>query len=571
MRCMKAILVKTAATALALVSAAEARAAGVADDVRCISLAADKADGIDHAVFRPLANATPAGPFQPPNPPNLMIPAHCEIHGMLDARTGIDGQHYAIHYHLRLPTTWNGRFFFQGGGGTNGVVGDAYGPVGGGRVPAIAMGYAVVSQDSGHDNQRNNDPERAGVAVFGGDPVARANYGGTSLKRVADTAKKVVVRFYSRPIEKSYFFGCSKGGEEGMVFAQRYPSEFDGIVAAAPGFALPRAAVAQVWDVQVFGALTRTRGDAHGEFRKLASVFSDAQLALVRDAVLAACDGDDGAKDGIVGRFDRCTLGRVKPELDRRLCASGQSQPCLSPAQEAALIHSMDGPRDAAGKPIYSDWAWDGGVGSFGWRMWKLGSDMMPALNVSTGGASISMIFTVPPTPIRDDPNSYFGREMELDISREASKIYATNAQFPRSAWTDVSAHSANLSAFRTHGGKLIVPHGASDPVFSINDTLAWYRRARAKEGPLLDSFLRVFAVPGMNHCGMGPATDNYDAFAALVAWVEKGQAPDRIIATAGPASPWPGRTRPLCPYPKVAVYTGHGSIEDAANFTCRT
>jgi feruloyl esterase len=144
---------------------------------------------------------------------------------------------------MRLPQAWNGRFLFQGGGGTNGEVGDASGPAGIGVLPAIARGFAVISQDSGHDNRRNIDPSFGGTAVFGTDAEARANYGHASLPLASHAGKALIESFYGQKPRHSYFYGCSKGGQEGMAFAQRHLDEFDGIVAAAPGFALPRAAL----------------------------------------------------------------------------------------------------------------------------------------------------------------------------------------------------------------------------------------------------------------------------------------------------------------------------------------
>jgi feruloyl esterase len=131
-------------------------------------------------------------------------------------------------------------------------------------------------------------------------------------------------------------------------------------------------------------------------------------------------------------------------------------------------------------------------------------------------------------------------------------------------------ASGTDLSAFDKRGGKLVVVHGASDPIFSLHDVIAWWKGVDAAENGRAARFTRLFNVPGMEHCSGGPATDQFDAFGALVAWVEKGTAPDRIVATARAATPWPGRTRPLCPYPSYARYTGTGSIEDAANFTCQ-
>lgn len=536
---------------------------------RCAALMGFTSAGIDRADFRAAAPAPPMGPTAPPLPPGQMLPAHCEIHGTLGSRIGADGQQYAIRYHLRLPVEWNGGFFFEGGGGTDGVVGAALGMIGTDQVPALARGYAVVSEDSGHDNAIDDDPARGGIAAFGGDPVARADYGGGSLKPVADAAKAAIERFYGRRAGHSYFVGCSKGGQEGMAFAQRYPDEFDGIVAAAPGFALPRAALAQTADVQTFSALAAATPGAPLSSAALTGAFAPAQLALVRSAVLDACDALDGLRDGIVADFPRCTTQRVLPALRRAECLPNGSGACLSPHQVDALIRSLAGPHAGDGTPLYATWPWDGGIGSEGWRLWKLGNEHMPALNILTGAPALAMIFTVPPTPIADDPQAMLAWQRRFDIGRDWRRIYATSPTFPRSAWTDISARSPDLSAFRAHGGKLIVPQGGSDPVFSINDTLAWYGAVQARTGGQAADFVRVFPVPGMNHCSGGPATDRFDAFAALVDWVENHHAPNRIAARAGPASPWPGRTRPLCAYPALARYTGHGSIEDARNFVC--
>jgi hypothetical protein len=477
---------------------------------------------------------------------------------------------------LRLPSDWNGRFFFQGGGGSNGFLGDALGMMAPPAAPALVQGFAVVSQDSGHDNAVNVDPARGGVLAFGFDPQARADYGHTSLKVVADAAKAVIAAYYAKPPQYSYFVGCSKGGQEGMAFAQLYPEEFDGIVASAPGFSLPRAALAEAWDVQsVAEAEPRTAGAEQPLSEKLArfaAVFSDADLAVARDAVLEACDAADGVRDGIVSDFDQCTTAKVQPRLQAKTCRANQTQGCLSAAQVHALLKVFAGPKTADGKALYSAWQWDAGIASAGWRIWKMGSadGKIPALNIVLGGPSLASVFTTPPTAISGNPADAFGFQLGFDLSREGARVDAINAEFQRSAWQDIAARSSDLAQFRAHGGKLIVPHGVSDPVFSIRDTLSWYGEVQHRTGGQAASFVRVFPVPGMNHCGGGPATDNYDAFAALRDWVEKHQAPDRIVASAGEASPWPHRSRPLCPYPKVARYRGQGDIESEGSFECR-
>ena len=177
--------------------------------------------------------------------------------------------------------------------------------------------------------------------------------------------------------------------------------------------------------------------------------------------------------------------------------------------------------------------------------------------------------FTTPPTALGADLSAAFKYALGFDFDRDAPKIYATDHTFTRSAWDDVGARSADLAGFEARGGKMIVPHGVSDPVFSIDDTTAWFREVDARHEGKAAAFVRVFGVPGMAHCAGGAATDQFNAFDALVAWVEQGTVPDRILARAGPRSPWPDRTRPLCPYPRVARYDGKGDVESAESFRC--
>ena len=503
-------------------------------------------------------------------PHKVEVPDHCEIQGIAQERGAANGQHYAIRFHLRLPAAWNGRFLFQGGGGSNGNLGDALGLYSSAAPPALLQGFAVVSQDSGHDNTLNNDPARGGTLVFGFDAQARANYGHASLPIVADAAKALIGKFYPARLRYSYFLGCSKGGNEGMALAQRYPQEFDGIVAAAPGMSLPRAAVAEAWDTQALAASVRTTGSPI-TLEQLASSFTDSDLRLVREAILDACDADDGLKDGIIGAFTRCTSAKVLPRLTALRCTDRKTDQCVSGGQITALTRIIRGAHDSAGHALYSDWPWDTGIAEPGWRSWKLGSPdgRPPSLNVVLGGPSLATVFTTPPTPLSADPQQALGFLLHFDFDRDAPKIYATQADFPHSAWDDISARSTNLDAFRARHGRMIVPQGVSDPVFSINDTLAWWREVDERVGGRAAQFVRVFPVPGMNHCGGGAATDTYDVLPILMQWVEQGKAPESILAHANPASPWPKRTRPLCAYPSIARYKGSGDTESAASFSC--
>ncbi len=493
------------------------------------------------------------------------LPAHCELFGIMHERKGRFDQAYAIRFHMRLPDAWNARMVFQGGGGSDGDIGDALGHVSSSGPVALKLGYAVVSQDAGHDNSVNNDPAHNGTLAFGFDPEARADYGHTSLKASADAAKAVIRTVYGRRPRFSYFVGCSKGGQEGMTFAQYYPDAFDGIIATAPGFSLPRAAVAEAWDVQAFASLA---GDKAG-IADLAKTFSPGDLELVRSAILEACDSDDGLKDGMVGDFLHCGDDKVVPRLQARVCDGAKIGTCLTAAQVAVLRRVVGGARTSDGRAIYSGWFWPSAINTADWRMWKIGSadGQVPPLNVVLGGPALASVFMTPPTVLGDGP-SILSFQRRFDFDRDAGRIYAIATPFTRSAWADIASRSTDLAAFRARGGRLIVPQGESDPVFSLKDTLGWFDEVNARNGGRARDFVRVFPVPGMCHCGGGEATDRYDMFAALVAWVEKHQAPDAIVAEAGPATPWPGRTRPLCAYPEIARYTA-GDPERASSFRC--
>ncbi|HEY4214784.1 MAG TPA: tannase/feruloyl esterase family alpha/beta hydrolase [Steroidobacteraceae bacterium] len=565
----KRVVATVLAAALMIGSGPGAQAAGEAE---CKALATPSVQWPDSSTRIEAANWRAAG-FEIKSPMGATsLPAHCEVTAVMHERVGVDGQHYAIRFRVRLPEAWNRRFFFQGGGGTNGDIGDATGNIAAGTPTALARGYAVVSQDSGHDNARNSVPERGGAVAFGFDPQARADYGGTSLKPVADASKALIAAVYGSKAERSYFVGCSKGGQEGMAFAQRYPGEFDGIVAGSPGFSLPRAALAEAWDTQAFASLmSSAKARSEKDATQLPATFSKGQFGKVRDAVLAACDADDGVKDGITSNWGACTWPRVKARMLEQVCTT--SPDCLSRAQVDVIERVYSGAKDSKGHTLYASWPLDGGIGSDGWRAWKIGPEggRFPGINVAMGAPALAEIFTTPPTAVRAAGSDAFDYVSKFDFDRDAAKLYATDSTFKRSAWTDISARSASdMTAFRNGGSHMIVTHGVSDPVFSINDTVRWYREVDRLNGGKAASFVRVFPVPGMAHCAGGPATDQFSAFDALVEWVEKGIAPERIVAKAAPASPWPGRSRPLCPYPKVARYRGSGNIEDADSFSCQ-
>ena len=539
--------------------------------------------------------ATPAAPpaaatdGRPPMPVAAM-PAHCEILGKLQERAGAHGQTYAIRFHMRLPQAWNGRFVFQGGGGTNGVVGDAqgalFGQPGG---TALNRGYAVISSDSGHDNATNNDPQRQGIATFGHDAVARHNYGGGFIGPVVRTGKALIRAFYGRAAAFTYFVGGSKGGQEAMMAVQRYPREFDAALIGYPGFHLAHASIAQLWDAQAFAAVARGLGAIGTDGLPLINrAMSDDDIVLAQQAILAACDTLDGTRDGMIEAFGSCTTARVLPAFGSITCAgdrpADKTPQCLLPMQVAALRKVFAGAQTRDGRAVYSDWAWDAGIGARtatsgggggvtqGWRMWKMGDHAAQANNgalIRLGAPSNSSVFRSPPLDVAADVTSLSRYALSADIDEAFAAAQVKWGALGESVVDFMHADATDLSAFTRRGGKIILFHGVSDPVFSILDTLRWLkavdRRAQGQSG----RFVRFYPVPGMNHGGGGPATTRFDIFSQLVAWREGGVAPGAITATAGPDTPWPGRSRLLCPYPQQPRRTGPDS-ESAASFRCK-
>jgi feruloyl esterase len=484
----------------------------------------------------------------------LALPAHCLVQGRMDPRIGVDGKPYHTGFEMRLPKTWNGRFAFQGGGGNDGVVRAAIGAPAGNeassaalQTSALSKGYAVVTTDAGH---------QVTDASFGLDPQARIDHAYASYEKVTVAAKALIGQAYGRGPDRSYFVGCSGGGRQAMLFPQRFPDHFDGIAANAPAIKVAKeASVASTWNVLAYAAIAPRGADGRPV---LSRAFSSQDLTLVSDAVVRRCDALDGAADGIVGvnpaacDFDPAVLQ----------CTGAKNDSCLSAGQVAALKKDFGGPKDSAGRALYASWPWDSGIKGADWRNWRLGTSTTATPNsrnytlIATD--AMPKEFFTPPAPAFDIST--------FDFDADPARMDAYAAIYHTT--------STDVGAFRDRGGKMLIVHGTSDPIFSANDSIDYYQRLEAAQGggAATRDFARLYLVPGMNHCSAsgGPATDVYDALTPLADWVEKGIAPDRIVARAGAASPWPGRTRPLCPYPQVATYNGRGSLEEASSFTCR-
>jgi Tannase and feruloyl esterase len=251
-------------------------------------------------------------------------------------------------------------------------------------------------------------------------------------------------------------------------------------------------------------------------------------------------------------------------------CKSGQNSTCLAPEKAAALARSYAGRRNAKGELLYSNWPFDPGLAAPGWTAWRLGTPKASppnARNMTLIPGGLAYAFMVPPEKAPD----LVAFALNFDFDRDAPRVLKGADGF-ESGMEFEAATKVDLDAFKARGGKILFTHGVADPIFSAIDTAAYYGQLMGRYETATPSFARLFLVPGMNHCAGGPATDAFDALAALDVWVETGKAPDKLIATARntPDVPWPGRKRPLCPYPQVATYAGSGDIEKAESFVCR-
>ncbi len=492
-----------------------------------------------------IASAT-FSPGGPSGKDGAMLPPHCQVRGAIDKRVGFGGKPFAIGFELRLPVKWDGRFLFQGGGGMDGRVRPALGPASGANTnPALARGFAVVSTDAGHTGA---SPLPEADASFARDQQARIDNAYRSIDRVTEVSKQIIRQYYGEPWRYAYFDGCSNGGRQGLMAVQRLPLYFDGIVSGAPAFRVTHAAIGSAWETLAFLKIA-PKDDAGRPI--LSRAFSDADLKLVADGVLKACDALDGLADGLVMNTGACHF-----QPTTLACAGAKQANCLSREQVSALERVMAGPKNSRDEAIYSDWPWDPGIAAPGWRQLKLGTSPTAQPN------SIDVLLMLPglkgyfmyPYAASFDP-------LKFDFDKDTPRVDDTAAlQDPTS--TDVST-------FVEHGGKLLLYHGMADPFFSALDTQRYYERlAKDNGGPdKTMNFARYFAVPGMNHCGGGPALDNFDALAAMTQWVEQGKAPSSMLATG---TQFPGVSRPLCAYPKHAEYTGAGPRDGAASFSCK-
>jgi len=481
-------------------------------------------EGLEITKAEPVPAGMTVPPMYPGRPGIGPLPGHCRVDGILHRRKGADGEEFGIGFALALPEkdAWNGDFLMQGGGGGNGMIFYPAGASYSGEKPALARGFAVASTDTGHK-------AKTGVFDFSfmRDQQAYLDFAYQANAEVAAVVKQIIAQYYAKPAAYSYFVGCSTGGREGMILSQRFPTAFNGIVSGDPAMrtGLSNLAIGQWIPVAYNQAAPK---DASGK-PLIDKFLSDEERKLFMDALMKRCDARDGVADGMIFDplgcdFDPATLA----------CKPGQSEGCLAPEKVAAIKKAFAGPKNAYGTQVYPGFLYDSGIAA---------TTGFPGLLALHAGG----LFGPYPTAT------------EIDVDQEALR-----ASDPL-----VEPASTNLTTFSANGGKLIFFHGDSDPWFSPLDTLEYYQSLAATNGGAekVATWSRMFLVPGMSHCGGGPSLDEFDMLGAVVDWVEKRTAPDAVIAKG---KAFPGRSRPLCAYPKHAQYKGSGDSEDAGNFSCQ-
>jgi feruloyl esterase len=459
--------------------------------------------------------ATPAGVLAPGAPsfrPYSALPAFCRVAATLTPSSDSD-----IKIELWMPASpgWNGKFEAVGNGGWAGQISLQALAV------ALGRGYAIAATDTGHT-------ERDGSFAFN-HPEKLIDFSYRAVHEMTVQAKALVSAYYGQAPKTSYWDGCSTGGRQGLKEAQRYPADYDGIIAGAPANYMTHMLAQSLWV-------------AHATLRDPASHIPQEKYAAIHQAALDACDGLDGVTDGVIDDPTRC---HFDPKTIQ--CVAEDTSTCLTAAQvEAArkIYAPAKNPRTGAeifpGLEPGSELGWAGLAG--GPAPMSIGTDYFK--------------YIVFKNPAWDFKTFDFDQDVALADTLDHG---------------DDNAIDPNLAAFFSRGGKLLMYHGWSDMLIAPRNSVNYYTSVAGASGGaarVTDS-MRLFMVPGMGHCAGGEGAVNFDKITVLEQWVEQKKAPDQILAahlTGGAVD----RTRPLCPYPLVAVYSGTGSTNDAANFACK-
>jgi hypothetical protein len=493
-----------------------------------------------------LAQLVAAGTFTPMTPVTQWmgndtalykaLPAFCRV--SVEARPSTDSD---IKIEVWLPVSdWNGRFQGRGNGGFAGEI-DYHA-----LALAVHEGYATAGTDTGHAASGTD----ARWAL--GHPEKITDFGYRAIHEMTQTAKAVTREFYGNHLQHSYFAGCSNGGRQALMEAQRFPADYDGLIAGAPANFWTHLLTSAVWDAQ---ATTSEE----------ASYIPSRKLPAIARAVNEACDAQDGVTDGIVNDPRKCHFDPAA-----MLCKTENSDQCLTAPQVTALKKLYEGAHDSQGSKIFPGLLPGAEDGPGGWSLWITGQAPGKSLLFALGnGFYGDMVY--------DQADwSYRGADL-------GEAVKAADAKMTK----NMNATEANLGAFQARGGKLIMYHGWDDPAISALNSIDYYHSVVSAMGPNnADAFVRLYMAPGMQHCGGGPGPDSFgqegpspmekdarhSAQLAIEQWVEKGVEPSAIIAAKYEGRGATGdvkMTRPLCPYPQTAKYKGSGDSNDAGSFVC--
>ncbi len=495
---------------------------------------------IEKAIVRTAALVS-SGSFTPPGSRIALeaLPQFCRVLAHVSASADS-----LINFEVWVPDRWNGKIVVTGNGGYSNV------PNYRDMASAMSQGYATVGGDTGHQTSTPDD------LLWGvGRRERILDWGTRSIHAITGPSRRIAEIAGGASIRRAYFFGCSTGGHQGYAEIQRYPQDFDGVIAGAPGSNRVRLNAGFLWQFLA----NHRRGE------NAAPIIPASKLPLITKAIVDACDGDDGVVDGVV---DDPTACRFDPA--GLLCKSGDESMCLTAEQSEALKKMYGGARNPrTGEQIYPGWpkssealtTLPGGTPQTGWQLYWGTTEPTRAAFWSRWA-------------FEDPVWNWWSFDFDRDLQRADERI-----------GTLVDQVNPDIRAFKERRGKAIVYQGWQDPVVNPIDTIAYYDKVLARQGAQaeMDKFFRLFMVPGMGHCSGGTGTTNFgnqnapapvvdaqhDILMALDAWVERDTPPDRILASRivnGAVV----RTRPLCPYPRKARYTGKGSTDDAANFVCQ-
>ncbi|HEY2559320.1 MAG TPA: tannase/feruloyl esterase family alpha/beta hydrolase [Caldimonas sp.] len=487
------------------------------------------------------------------------VPSYCKVSAKIEP---------SLNYEMRIPDGWNGKLHYGGGGGFNGFINGLFDPTGGHdnnglNLAALNQGYINVASDGGHAGTIPGAQD-VDASWVPGNPAAERQYADLALPTVKSSAVEMIRKAYGSAPTKSYFEGCSNGGREGLISAQRFPNLFDGIVSRAP-------ALNYVSSVGAFET------NQQGILLNPALNFTPAKVALLSDAVLAACDAQDGVADGVVSNPAACTFTAATARATLR-CAGGADtgNTCLSDAQ-LAVVDTWTTPKTFAGKYLNPGWMLTGNESAAGnWDAWLFAA-AAPGAPAGSGSAQylfayggISGFLLKNPTTA---PLAFLDPAGANTLSYDFNA--ASNAAAVTALSSELDASDPDLRPFSNSGGKLLLWHGGTDPALTIKGTIGYYQSVIAKVGgqTAADAFARFYVAPGVNHCAGGPGADKSDLLSALDAWVTNGTAPGQLSAAKLAADGSTTFTRPLCQYPKYPRYTGAAGDANAAklavNYTC--